>query len=68
VFCVALSIIALLVSSQSEASPETKLTAKELAGKLVVRYQGWFNTPTDGLGKGWALDQRSRTGSQYNYD
>ncbi|MBI9017806.1 MAG: hypothetical protein JEZ07_11165 [Phycisphaerae bacterium] len=27
--------------------------SKTLTGKIMCGYQGWFNTPTDGAGRGW---------------
>lgn len=32
-----------------------------LANKIVVGYQGWFNTPQDGAGRGWVHWSKNRT-------
>ena len=52
-WCLVLGMGGLLVISQAYASPADTLTPPELEGKIFAGYQGWFDTPNDGIGWGW---------------
>ncbi|MHB2016118.1 MAG: hypothetical protein ACYCW6_04145, partial [Candidatus Xenobia bacterium] len=43
----------LTVSARPGASQVGRFTPPELAGKVLAGYQGWFDTPNDGMGWGW---------------
>lgn len=46
-----LSVTAL--NAQAQPAPATVVDASTMKGKVMCGYQGWFNTPDDGAGRGW---------------
>ena len=53
-----LSFVFAVVEHASAAS--SKVDATTLDGKVMCGYQGWFNTPDDGMGLGWMHWAKSR--------
>mgnify|MGYP006277570543 CR=1 FL=1 len=44
---------ALAILRPYEGATQWTRRAEELEGRVVTGYQGWFNAPTDGAGRGW---------------
>ena len=53
-----LSLFLALACSASAAA--AKIDATTLDGKVMCGYQGWFNTPDDGMGLGWMHWSKNR--------
>lgn len=52
--CNTMLVMILLLGIGSEArAADGDVDASTLTGKVICGYQGWFNTPGDGAGRGW---------------
>jgi len=49
----AICLAALLVLAWQPASAADRVDPGTLTGKLIMGYQGWFDCPGDGAGRGW---------------